>query len=232
MNTSKSKVIAIDGPAGSGKSTITKLIAKKLNVLYVDTGAMFRAIAFELHQRKIDYTNMELLKKFLNSIKMSYSENPSELIAIDGVDLSTKIREHFVSELSSKISSIPSIREYLLNFQRNLVTNRLAIMEGRDIGTVVFPFAFCKIYLVASDEVRAKRRLLELETRGEKIFSMEEILKDIRDRDARDKNREIAPLKQASDAIVVDVSDFSIEEVVNKTISIIKQEAIKYKINL
>lgn len=223
--TLKSKVIAIDGPSGSGKSTVTKLVADKLGVLYIDTGAMFRAIALAAYEQNIDFGDENSFQNFLKSIKLEYFGSGEKLVAINEVDFTQKIRQHFVSELASKISSIPAVRSFLLDFQRNLVKEKVAILEGRDIGTVVFPDAFCKIYLSASDEVRAKRRMDELTTKGQTGFTFDNILKDITERDDRDKNRSIAPLKMADDAVLIDTSELTSDEVIEKVIVTAKEKA-------
>lgn len=227
-----SKVIAIDGPAGSGKSSVTKLVAKKLNLLYIDTGAMFRALAYVAHQKGLQFQEGTEMSQFLASLKMEYSADVSKLIIVNGENLTEKIREHYVSELASRISSIPSIRLFLLEFQRELVHDQVAVMEGRDIGTVVFPQSFCKIFLSASFEVRARRRMQELKEKGQMNLNYDEILKDIKDRDERDRNRDIAPLKQADDAIVVDSSTKTVDDVVNEIVLIARHQAEKNRIQL
>lgn len=226
-----SKVIAIDGPSGSGKSTVTKTLAAKLGILYIDTGAMFRAIALHSHENSVPFEEKKL-SEFLPTISLKYIGDKNRLIAINGVDFTEKIREHFVSELASQISSIPAVRSFLLNFQRSLVKEKMAIMEGRDIGTVVFPDAFCKIYLSASNEVRAKRRMEELTNKGQTGFTFDSILKDIIERDERDKNRTIAPLKMADDAILVDSSQLTSDQVIEKMIQIAKGCALKHNLEL
>lgn len=231
MTSKVTKVIAIDGPSGSGKSTVTKTFAAKLGVLYIDTGAMFRAIALHAHENKIPFEE-QALANFLKNVKIEYFGTSEKLVSINGVDFTQKIREHFVSELASKISSIGSVRQFLLDFQRSLVSQKMAILEGRDIGTVVFPDAFCKIYLSASSEVRAKRRMEELTNKGQIGFTFDSILKDINDRDERDKNRAIAPLKMAEDAVLVDSSNLTTEEVISKMIEIAKERAKLHGLSL
>ena len=155
-------VIAIDGPSGSGKSTIAKTLASELGILYIDTGAMFRALAFHAHNAGIDLHDEQAVTKSLENIKIEYQTEDNALIKINGIDLSKKIREHHVSKLASIISQIPSVRTFLLDFQRNLANSKVCVMEGRDIGTVVFPNAFLKFFITASIEVRAKRMLDQL----------------------------------------------------------------------
>ncbi|MFW5887458.1 MAG: (d)CMP kinase [Bacteriovoracia bacterium] len=220
----KQKVVAIDGPSGSGKSTTAKLVANDLGALYIDTGAMFRAIGLFCDKNNVPFEEGTELFNTLKDIKLEYGISEEILITINGEDLTSAIREHNVSDLASKISTLPMVRTFLLEFQRDLARNQICVMEGRDIGTVVFPQAFCKVFLSASDEVRAQRRLLELEKRGQKGHSLESILKDVKQRDQRDASREVAPLKQASDATLVDTSNLSIEEVVKEIVTLAKSK--------
>lgn len=221
--TGRVKVIAIDGPAGSGKSTVARKVAEKLNVTHIDTGAMFRAIGYYCDEKSIPFEESETLRKHLASMKMKYAKDDNTLIEINGDDLTQKIREHRVSELASKISKIPSVRHFLLEFQRGLPQNQTCTMEGRDIGTVVFPDAFCKIFLTATPEVRAQRRYDELLGKGDTSQSYEQILQDVKDRDYRDSNREIAPLKQADDAILVETSNLNIDQVVGVIVEKVRE---------
>ena len=206
-----SKVVSIDGPSGSGKSTIAKKLAQKLSILYIDTGAMFRALGYIADKRAIPFTAGDELDNFLKEIQFEYGKDDAALIQIDGENLTEKIREHHVSTLASNISKIPAVRDYLLVIQRELGKKTLCVMEGRDIGTVVFPDAFCKIFLTATIEVRAMRRLKQLRYNGEE-HTLEEILKDVQKRDDQDSNRKVAPLKLADDGILVDNSEMSFEQ--------------------
>ena len=210
-----SKVIAIDGPSGSGKSTIAKKLAETLDVLYIDTGAMFRALAYCCDQRSIPLTDCPEMDEFLSNINLEYGKSTDFLIGVDGENLSLKIREHNVSKLASIISQIPQVREYLLNFQRDLASRVVCVMEGRDIGTVVFPNAFCKFFVTASVEVRSNRRLNQLQEAGESELSLDQIMMDVKKRDESDMNREVAPLKMAEDASLVDTSEMELLEVLN-----------------
>lgn len=206
--------IAIDGPAGAGKSSIAKLVAKKLNYVYVDTGAMFRTMALYFLNEGLDVTNEEIVTANCDNIEISIQYQEGEQhIFLNGVDVSTDIRKEEVGKNASVIAQYTAVRTKLLNLQRELAATNHVIMDGRDIGTVVLPQAECKIYLTASAHVRAKRRYKELTEKGESC-QLEEIEKDIICRDEQDMKREIAPLRQAEDATLVDSSDMTIEEVV------------------
>ncbi len=217
MKNKKSKVIAIDGPSGSGKSTIAKIVAKKLNLTYMDTGAMFRAIAYYLFKNQIALDNPQIVEKELEGIDFQYAQSSDVLVAINGEDLTDKIREHIVSTWASKASKLPSVRNYLKDIQRKIAATQPSILEGRDIGTVIFPDAALKFFLVADPAVRAQRRLTQLQQKDPSInYSLEKILTDIEDRDAADAGREIAPLVKAEDAFEIDTTHLSIDEVVDK----------------
>lgn len=208
--------IAIDGPAGAGKSTIAKLVSKKLDFIYVDTGAMYRAIGLYFINNNTDVENEEELLKALYKIKIDIAyEDGVQHIYLNKVDVSKEIRNEKVGNMASKTSAYKPVRAKLLDLQRGLAAENDVIMDGRDIGTNILPNAELKIYLTASVEVRAKRRYDELVEKGE-TPEFETIKKDIEQRDYQDMNREIAPLKQAEDAILVDTSDMTIDEVVDK----------------
>jgi cytidylate kinase len=229
---SLSKVIAIDGPSGSGKSTIAKKLAESLGVLYIDTGAMFRSLAFICDQRNIEMVEGEAIANFLKSIKLEYGKSSDCLICVDGENLTGKIREHSVSKLASIISQVPEVRTYLLDFQRDLASKVVCVMEGRDIGTVVFPDAFCKFFVTASVEVRSKRRLDQLNEVGGNTVSLEQVMIDVKKRDDSDMNRAVAPLKKADDASLVDTSDMNLTEVLGTLESGIRSKAQEIGINL
>ncbi len=233
MTSRISKVIAIDGPSGSGKSTMAKNLASKLNILFIDTGAMFRGIGHYADLKEIKFEEGEELKAFLADLKMEYSDNPDELIKINGKNLTPYIREHRVSTLASLISQLPSVRTYLLNFQRNLGANTICVMEGRDIGTVVFPNAFCKIFVTATAEVRAKRRYDQIQrTNPGSDESYEQVLEDVIERDRKDTQREVAPLKVADGASLVDTSEMDQDEVLARLIEIAREKAKHYNLEL
>ncbi len=213
-------IIAIDGPAGSGKSTISKLIANDLGISYLDTGAMFRIVTLYYIENNLDFNNdigLECLKEEI-SIDIKDSK-----FYLNGEDVTQQIRSNEVTKNVSYIAALSSVREFLLFEQRNIAQNRDIILDGRDIGTVVFPKAEVKIFLTASAEKRAKRRVEQNESLGIPC-NYDEILKDIIKRDELDSTREISPLKKADDAIEIDTTEINIEEVKNKIINIIKKE--------
>jgi cytidylate kinase len=209
------KVIAIDGPSGSGKSSIAKELARTLGVLYIDTGAMFRALAFMANEHSVELIEGEKLNTFLNSLKIEYGVSDSILIRINGLDLTLQIREHHVSKWASVISQLPTVRKYLLDFQRSLAQDKICVMEGRDIGTIVFPQSFCKFFITASAEIRAERRLKQLQANGDLNVHYSQILEDVKKRDDTDTQRIVAPLKKAEDALLLDTSALSMAEVLN-----------------
>lgn len=220
-----SKVIAIDGPSGSGKSTVAKNLAREIGVLYIDTGAMFRALAYFFDQKKLPFIENDSTIKLLDNLSMVYGTSDAELILINGENLTEKIREHHVSKLASEISQLPFIRKYLLNFQRSLTRDRVCVMEGRDIGTVVFPDSFAKFFITASVETRALRRLNQLSENGENGHTIEKIIEDVRIRDEKDSNREVAPLKKAEDAELIDTTKLSLDEITSLLVKKIKLKA-------
>jgi cytidylate kinase len=225
----KARVIAIDGPSGSGKSTIAKIVAEKLGLTYLDTGAMFRALGYILEKNEIDYgkenlteTETSKTQKILNSLDFQYGINPQTLIEINGENLTETIRMHEVSSMASKVSKFAVIRDFLKEKQREIAKNKPSVLEGRDIGTVIFPNAALKIFLTADPLVRAERRyaqLIEKDASNKDRYSVEQILADIESRDAQDKNRDIAPLVKAQDAIEIDTSKLSMNEVENLIIN-------------
>ena len=213
-------IVAIDGPAGSGKGTVAKLISKDLGFVNIDTGATFRCVALAMLQKNIKKEDEEEIEKILKNIKIDMESDGT--ILLDGKVVTDRIRENDVNELVSPISTIKIVREKLLEIQRNIANGKNVVMEGRDIGTVVFPDADVKIYLDASAEERARRRLKQNEEKGIKS-SYEEVLKNIKDRDKRDSTREIAPLKKANDAILIDSTNLEINEVVKAIEEIIEK---------
>jgi cytidylate kinase len=209
--------IAIDGPAGAGKSTIAKRIAKHLNFIYVDTGAMYRALALYFIRNNISPDEKEKIKNACNNADITIEYlNGEQQVILNGENVSHLIRTEEVGNMASAASVYPSVRLKLVELQRNLAKKANVVMDGRDIGTYVLPNADLKIYLTASSSERARRRYLELKERGI-AADISEIEKDIIERDKRDMNRDFAPLRQAEDAILIDSSDMTIEEV-NETI--------------
>ena len=215
-------IIAIDGPAASGKSTSAKLLAKELGYLYLDTGAMYRCIAFSILENKIDISNQDSLTKFLKIFEIDLKKTSNNLsFFVNGKNVTNKIRKSDVSQKVSEVSAIPIIREYMVRIQRSFTKNNSCVMEGRDIGTVVFPNAEFKFFFIASDEVRAKRRQLELESLGEKK-SLVNLMHEIKKRDKFDSERGHSPLRKAFNAIEVDTTNMTIDEQVNFMLSKIK----------
>ncbi len=217
----KDPVIALDGPSGSGKSTVAKLVAKELGLTYIDTGAMFRAVAYALRHLPVDFSRSELteaetqqVRQFLQAHRFSYDVAPGVLVELDNLNLTDAIREHAVSRLASQTSKFAVVRDFLKAWQHSVVRDRPAILDGRDIGTVIFPNALLKFFLTASASERAQRRLEELRERGEDNLDFPTILSDIQERDAQDMGRSIAPLKRAADAIELDTTGKSIPDIV------------------
>lgn len=204
--------VAIDGPAGAGKSTISKYVAKKLNYLYVDTGALYRSIAYFILSKDIDAKETQAVVQELPNINIEirYIEDEQQVFLNDN-NISSLIRTSQISLVTSKISAISEVRFFLLELQRKIARSNDVIMDGRDIGTIVLPNATVKLFLDASDEKRAERRYQQSNRLAENI-TYDAILKDIRERDYNDRNREIAPLKQADDAILIDTSQLSLQE--------------------
>ena len=216
--------IAIDGPAGAGKSSIAKLVAQKLSFVYFDTGAMYRTIALYALEHQINPAREEDVVAVLDEIQITLShEDGEQEIFLNGTNVSKDIRREEVGKNASTVAKYAAVRQKLVSLQQEIAADMDVIMDGRDIGTVVLPNAEVKIYLTASANVRAKRRYKELEEKGESC-DLTQIEKDIIARDEQDMNREISPLRQAEDAVLVDSSDMTIEEVVNCLIDIIKKK--------
>lgn len=216
--------IALDGPAGSGKSTVSKLVAKRLNILCLDTGAMYRACALKFLNENIDLKNISAVEKTVSNLdlRVEYKDG-RQITLLDGRDVSEDIRSNEISLLASSVSALECVRNKMVALQREIAENTSCILDGRDIGTNVLPEAKFKFYLTASDDVRAKRRYAELIAKGCKI-DYEEIKSDIIKRDMQDKSRKIAPLKRADDAILIDSSDMTAEEVVRLIVEKIQEK--------
>ena len=214
--------IAIDGPAGAGKSTIAKTIAKKLEFIYVDTGAMYRAMALYFIRHEIDPKDEEAINKACPDIHVSINyEDGVQQVLLNGENVNGLIRTEEVGNMASKTSAYKMVRATLLDLQRDLAKTANILMDGRDIGTNVLPNADVKVYLTASVECRAMRRFKELEGKGE-ACDFEQIRQDIQERDERDMTRKIAPLKQAEDATLIDSSEMGIDDVVKAIIALTK----------
>lgn len=207
--------IAIDGPAGAGKSTIAKKVAKELSCVYVDTGAMYRAMALYLLRQKVSRENTSEIGTTCQNadITIEYQDGV-QIVLLNGENVNEFLRTEEVGNMASVSSAIPEVRQKLLNLQRKLAATMSVVMDGRDIGTTILPDAEVKIYLTASSLTRARRRYMELQEKGIDC-NLEEIQKDIEERDERDMNRAVSPLKQAKDAVLVDSSDMTIEQVVS-----------------
>lgn len=212
--------IAIDGPAGAGKSTIAKKVAKELSCVYVDTGAMYRAMALYLLRQKVSKENTSEIGTTCQNadITIEYQDGV-QIVLLNGENVNEFLRTEEVGNMASVSSAIPEVRQKLLNLQRKLAATMSVVMDGRDIGTTILPDAEVKIYLTASSLTRARRRYLELQEKGIDC-NLEEIQKDIEERDERDMNRTVSPLKQAEDAVLVDSSDMTIEQVVSHVLEI------------
>lgn len=211
-------VVAVDGPAGSGKGTITKKVAEKMNLINIDTGAMYRSVTLYMIRNNIGLEDTEKIIDMLNKINIEFrKENNQDKIFLDGEDVSKQIREKPVNELVSQVSHVVEVRENITNLSRKIAEGIEVIMEGRDIGTNVFPNANLKIYLDATPEERAKRRFKQNEEKGIKI-PFEEILENIKFRDHNDKTSTVGPLKQAEDAVYIDTTNMAIDDVVDKIV--------------
>ena len=216
-------VVAVDGPAGSGKGTITKKIAERIGLINIDTGALYRSVTLYMIRNNIELQDEEKIEEMLKNINIEFrKEDNQEKVYLDGEDVTREIREKAVNEMVSPVSTIGRIRENITNLSKKIAEGKQIIMEGRDIGTNVFPNANVKIYLDATPEERANRRLKQNEEKGINI-PYEEILENVKYRDYTDSHRELSPLKQADDAIYIDTTNMTIEEVVEKIINEIEK---------
>ena len=219
-----SVAIALDGPAGAGKSSIAKRAAKALDFIYVDTGALYRTIGLAATRKGVEPKPSTEVEKLLSEITvdLTFNDKGEQIVLLDGEDVSGLIRTPEASMMASKISAVPSVRAYLLDLQRNMAKSHNVIMDGRDIGTVVLPDAKVKIFLTASPEARAQRRYKELCEKGMDV-KYDDILKDVITRDYNDSHRETAPLKPAEGCVMVDTTELDFEQSVEKIISVIKE---------
>jgi cytidylate kinase len=216
--------VAIDGPSGAGKSTVAKSIAKKLQYLYLDTGAMYRTVGLAAEKKGVPHKDEERLRSLLQDtkIELQYTQQGQKML-LNGEDVSQKIRTPEISIAASDVSTVPFVREYLLGMQRNIARNNNVIMDGRDIGTVVLPDADVKIFLTASPEARTKRRLQELLEKGVKT-DYNTVYKDIQARDNQDLHRASAPLRMADDAVLLDTTEMSLQESIEAALQIIMEK--------
>jgi cytidylate kinase len=214
-------VVAIDGPAGAGKSTVARRVAARLGYLYIDTGAMYRAVALQALRSGVDLADGPALERLADSIRIDFEPGASR-VWLNGEDVTAAIREPRISPAASKVSVFSGVRRAMVELQRRMAEGRKVVMEGRDIGSVVFPDAEVKIYLDASPEVRAQRRIRELEGKG-LPFDPAEIVREIRERDLRDSTRADSPLVAASGAVRVDTTHMSLEEVERVILEIVRE---------
>ena len=220
----KKLIIAIDGPAGAGKTTIAKSLASKLNIPYISTGALYRALALKCLQNGLDASSEDVATQIANTTTVSTTyQNGRQIIWLDGVDVTDKLYTDSVSDVASKISTHKVIRRHILEAQRKIAQNQSVVMDGRDIGSIVLPMANYKFYLDADVGVRAQRRYDELIKKGEKV-SYQEVLDDLKERDFRDKTRNISPLVVCKDAIAIDCTNLSISQVVDKFLEYIEDK--------
>lgn len=223
MNARERPVVAIDGPAGAGKSSVTRLVAERLGYLLVDTGAIYRAVALAAQRAGLSWNDTDAIAALATQlvkregIRLERADVTGQRIVLDGDDVSSVLRTQTISEGASRVSAIPEVRASLLELQRAAGRRGGVVLEGRDIGTVVFPDAEAKFFLTASVEVRARRRHEELTQRGDHV-SLEDVRREVIERDQRDSSRPVAPLRQAADALVVDSSTLSIDEVVERIV--------------
>ena len=216
--------IAIDGPAGAGKSTIARRVAKELSFIYVDTGAMYRAMALYLLRKEVNRDDTEQIGNICQDAEISIEyKNGEQIVLLNGENVNSYLRTEEVGNMASVSSAVPRVREKLLSLQRKLAKDMSVVMDGRDIGTTILPDADVKIYLTASSLTRAKRRYLELQEKGT-VCNLDDIQKDIEERDQRDMSREISPLRQAEDAVLVDSSNLTIQQVVDRILQIFRSK--------
>ncbi len=217
------KSIAIDGPAGAGKSTIARLVAERLNFIYVDSGALYRTVALAVKQKGILVVPVQLQQMFSEiQIEMCYIDGLQHMF-LDGVDVSDRIRSSEISQLTSQIAQLKVVREYLFSCQQKMAQEHDVVMDGRDIGTEILPNANVKIFLTATAQERAQRRYKQL-LESKTIKTLEEVLQEVKQRDENDYNRAVSPLRQAEDAILVDTSDMTLEESVDFILDVISKK--------
>lgn len=219
----KKLIIAIDGTAGSGKSTTAKMVARRLHYLHIDTGAMYRAVALAVLQNNIDPDDIGAVEELTRDLKIRLDRSNGIAVLLNDTDITDLIRNSEVTAIASKVSSYGGVREKLADEQRQMGKNGGVVLEGRDIGTVIFPDADVKLYFTADIEERARRRLHELADKGEEV-DYDSMIADLAFRDHADSTRKISPLKKADDAITIDTTDLSIDEQVEKVLSIVSEK--------
>lgn len=216
-------IITVDGPAGAGKSTVSKILSKKISYMYLDTGALYRAIAYKVAEYEISPDNEDLLSELCKKVTISVESMDGDMkVLIDGEDVTAKIRTERTGLLASKVSAVPAVRETLLSIQRKAGESGGLIAEGRDMGTVVFPYADLKFFINADAEERARRRYRELVEKGRNV-NLEDVKRALLDRDQRDTTRNISPLKPSDDSAIIDTTFLNVEEVVEKMLGIIEE---------
>ena len=219
-------IVAIDGPAASGKSTAAKGVAKALNITHLDTGAMYRAVTYGLLKNKIKFTDLDSISSYLSNLNLKFfKKNETFGLLLNGMDISEYIRYNNINENVSEVSAIKVVRESMVKFQRKMASDSDCVLEGRDIGTVVFPNADFKFFLIASDKARAKRRLDDLVRVGDKNpGEFKSVLEELVLRDHKDSTRNYSPLKKADDAYEIDTTHLTINEVINKIVNILNKK--------
>ena len=219
-------IVAIDGPAASGKSTAAIGVAKALNITHLDTGAMYRAVTFGLIKNQINFKDVKAIEAYLSSLELKFSiKEENTALILDNIDITEKIRFNKINENVSDVSAIKIVREFMVKIQREMAKDIDCILEGRDIGTVVFPNADYKFFMTANDKSRAARRLTDLVSVGDKkVSDLDAVLNELRARDHKDSTRDHSPLQKADDAIIIDTTHLAIDEVVKKIVNIVNHK--------
>ena len=219
-------IVAIDGPAASGKSTAAIGVAKALNITHLDTGAMYRAITFGLIKNQINFKDVKAIEAYLSNLELKFSiKDENTALILDNIDIAEKIRSNKINENVSEVSAIKIVREFMVKIQREMAKDTDCILEGRDIGTVVFPNADYKFFMTANDRSRAERRLTDLVLVGDKkVSELDVVLDELRIRDHKDSTRDHSPLQKADDAIIIDTTHLAINEVVKKIVNIVNHK--------
>ena len=219
-------IVAIDGPAASGKSTAAIGVAKALNITHLDTGAMYRAITFGLIKNQINFKDVKAIEAYLSTLELEFSiKEKNTALILDNTDITESIRSNQINENVSEVSAIKIVRDFMVKIQREMAKNIDCILEGRDIGTVVFPNADYKFFITANDKSRAERRLIDLVSVGDKkVSEFNAVLDELRVRDHKDSTRDHSPLKKADDAIIIDTTHLAIDEVVKKIVNIVNHK--------